>query len=147
MSLLLAPHHPTPFSFRHAHTDRHTNTPSGGCTYSPSDSQSWSPPTQKLTETLLILPPVVVDTGYVSLHINYVSQQGCGETCVIVCVCVACLCACVIFFSWEKCVNMFICLDLCVCLCLSAQMCQRFCSLVSFSEKCGGALLILLQTF
>lgn len=26
-------------------------------------------------------------------------------------------------------------------------MCQRFCSLVSFSEKCGGALLILLQTF
>ncbi len=45
--------------------------------------------------------------------------------------------------------NVFICLGLCmrVCLCLSPRMCQRFCSLVSFSEKCGGALLILLQTF
>ncbi len=92
ISLLRAP--PTPsLSDTHTDSNRHTNTPSGGCTYSPSDRQSWSPPTQKLTETLLILPPVVVDTGYVSLHINYLSQQGCGEMCVAVCVCV-CLCAC-----------------------------------------------------
>lgn len=124
ISLLLVP--PTPsLSDTHTDSNRHTNTPSGGCTYSPSDRQSWSPPTQKLTETLLILPPVVVDTGYVSLHINYLSQQGCRETCVCMHVCHVCLCACVVFFFWG---NVFICLGLCmrVCLCLSPRMCQRF---------------------
>lgn len=118
IGLLLAP--PT-LSLSDTHTDsnRHINTPSGGCTYSPSDRQSWSPPTRKLTETLLILPPVVVDTGYVSLHINYVSQQGCGEVCVTYSVCMhvfrVCLCACVFFFSGRMCESVYLFRSLCAC--------------------------------
>lgn len=38
-------------------------------------------------------------------------------------------------------------LYVCACLCLSLKMCQRFYMLVSFSEKCGGAPLILLQMY
>lgn len=100
-------------------SNRHTNTPSGSCTYSPSDRQSWSPPTQKLTKPLLILPPVVLDTGYVSLHINYVLQQTCREICVTVCVCVCMyLCATfflVFFFLGEMCECVYLFRSLCAC--------------------------------
>lgn len=68
----------------------------------------------KLTEALLILPPVVVDTGCMSLHINYVSQQGMqGKKCASLCdpartyamfVCVHVL---FFFFPWK---NMWMCL-------------------------------------
>lgn len=63
--------------------------------------------------------------------------------------CCVCSYMSVCLFSWRKYVNVFICLGFCVrvCLCLKPRMCQRFSCLVSFSEKCGGAPLILLQTF
>lgn len=109
---------PQTLSLSDAHMDsnRHTNTPSGGCTYSPSDRQSWSPPTRKLTETLLILPPVVVDTGYVSLHINYVSQQGCGEMCATLCARARMyVCPCLsVYYLWE---------EICECVYLFGSLC------------------------
>lgn len=61
-----------------------------------------------------------------------------------------CMCdATFFFFGGQKRVIVFICLGPYVRVCLrpSPQMCRRFCSLVSFSEKCGGALQILLQMY
>lgn len=118
ISLLQAPPHPPTPSLLDPHMDsnRHTNTPSGSCTYSPSDRENWSPPTQKRTKTLLIFPPVVVDTGYVSLHNNFVLQLACGKICVTDCVC-ACMSlrACATFFLGEMCECVYLFRYLCAC--------------------------------
>lgn len=127
--------------------------PSGSCTYSPSERQSWSPPTQSWQKHCWYYHQLLWIQGICLCILIMCHSRECRgkmRICLRPCthVCDVCLRACVIFlFSLEKYVNVFICLGLCVrvCLCLSPQMCQRFCSLVSFSEKCGGAPSILLQ--
>lgn len=103
-------------------SNRHTNTPLRQLYLLPQWKAKLVTTHPKLTEALLILPPVVVDTGYMSLHINYVSQQGMqGENARLFASLharIRCLFACMCYFSFFpgkicECVYLF--RSLCAC--------------------------------
>ena len=119
ISLLLPPPPPAPSSFRQTHLDssRHTNTPSGGCTYSPSDRQSWSPPTQKLKKHCWYCHQWLCVRGVCLSILIMCHSRGVGK-CVWqfawVHACVPCLVP-IFFLLVETCESVYLFRSLCAC--------------------------------